>query len=41
MCCRVVVIKTVYLHSTKPDLKFCESSNPACEISEICDGEDL
>ena len=41
MCCRVVVIKTAYLHSTKPDLKFCESSNPACDVSEIYDGENL
>ena len=37
----VVVITTVQLHSTKPELRFCTGSNPACGLSEICDGEDL
>ena len=40
--CDVVVITTVQLHSIKPELRFCtELSNPACSVSEICDGEDL
>ena len=34
----VVVITTAQLHSTKPELRFCASSNP---VSEIRDGEDL
>ena len=29
------------LHLTKPELRFCAGSNPACCVSEICDGEDL
>ena len=29
------------LHSTKPELKFCASSNPARGVSEIRNGEDL
>ena len=29
------------LHSTKSELRVCASSNPACGVSEICDGEDL
>ena len=37
----VVVITTAQLHSTKPGLKFCAGSNPACGVSEIRDGEDL
>ena len=37
----VVVITTVQLHSTKPELRFCTGSNPAHGLSEICDGEDL
>ena len=37
----VVVITTVQLHSTKPELRFCTSSNPARGVSEIRDGEDL
>ena len=40
-CYGVVVITTVQLHSTKPELRFCTGSNPACGLSEICDGEDL
>ena len=39
-CC-VVVITTAQIHSTKPDLRFCTSSNPAYGISEICDGNNL
>ena len=39
--CSVVVISTVQLHSTKPELRFCASSNPACGLSEIRNGEDL
>ena len=37
----VVVITTAQLHSTKPELRFCAGSNPACGVSEIRDGEDL
>ena len=37
----VVVITTAQLHSKKPELRFCECSNPARSVSEIRDGEDL
>ena len=37
----VVVIPTAQLHSTKPKLRFCAGSKPACGVSEIRDGEDL
>ena len=37
----VVVITTAKLHSTKPELRFCAGSNPACDVLKICDGEDL
>ena len=37
----VVVTATVQLHSSKSELRFCASSNPACGVSEIHDGEDL
>ena len=37
----VLVITTAQLHSTKPELRFCASSNPARGVSEIRDGEDL
>ena len=37
----VVVITTAQLGSTKPQVKFCAGSNPACSVSEICDGEEL
>ena len=40
-CHGVVVIATVRLHSTKPELRFCAGSNPARGVSEICDGEHL
>ena len=40
-CCGVVVITTVQLHSTKPELRFCAGSNPAHGVSKIHDGEDL
>ena len=36
----VVVITTAQLHSTKPKLRFCAGSYPACGKLEICDGED-
>ena len=39
--CSVVVVTTAQLHSTKPKLRFYAGSNPACGVSEICDGEDL
>ena len=42
MWCRgEVVITTAQLHSTESELKFCASSNPACSVSEIRDGENL
>ena len=37
----VVVISTAQLHSTKPEFRFCETSNPACCVPEITHGEDL
>ena len=37
----VAVLATAQLHSTKAELRFCASSNPACSVSEIRDGEDL
>ena len=35
----VVVITTAQLHSTKPELRLCTGSNPACRVSEIPDSE--
>ena len=37
----VVVITTAQLHSTKPELRFCAGSNPARNVWEFRDGEDL
>ena len=37
----VVAITTAQLHSMKYELRFCTGSNPACGVSEICDGENL
>ena len=37
----VVVITTAQFHSTKPELRFCAGSDPARDVSEIRDGEDL
>ena len=37
----LVVIITAQLHSTTPELKFCEGSNPVHGVPEICDAEDL
>ena len=37
----VVVITTVQLHSTKPQLRFCTGSNTAHAVSEIRGGEDF
>ena len=37
----VVVITTAQLPLTNPELKFCRCSNPAYDVSEICDGENL
>ena len=34
-------ITTAQPHSTKPGLGFCTDSNPAHNMSEIPDGEDL
>ena len=39
--CGIVVITTAQLLSTKSELRFCASSNPASGVSEIRDGEDL
>ena len=36
-----VVIITAQLHLTKPEFRFCASSNPARCVPEICDGENL
>ena len=36
-----VAIATAQLHSTKPELRFSVSSNPARGVSEIRDGKDL
>ena len=37
----VVVITTAQLPLTNPELKFYRCSNPARDVSEICDGENL
>ena len=37
----VVVFATKKIDATKPNLRFCAGSNPACSVSEICDGNDL
>ena len=37
----VVVITTAQFHSTKSELWFCAGSDPAHDVSEIRDGEDL
>ena len=37
----VVFTTTAQLHSSKPELMFCEGSNPARGVSEIRDDEDL
>ena len=37
----IVVTTTAQLHSTKPGLRFCPVSNPACSVLEIRDSEDL
>ena len=36
-----MVITTAQLHLTKPELRLCAGSNPACGVSEIHDVEDL
>ena len=37
----LVIITTAQLHLTKPELRFCEGSNPVCGMSDIHNGEDL
>ena len=37
----VVIITTAQLHSTNPKLMVCAGSNPARDVSEIRDGENL
>ena len=37
----VVVINTGQLRSMKSELKFCAGSNPARDVLEVCDGENL
>ena len=32
---------TTKLHSTKPELRFCAGSNPACRMLEVCNGGNL
>ena len=39
--CGVLVITTAQLHLTKPELRFCASSNLVCGMSKIRDDEDL
>ena len=41
LCHGIVVITTAQLHSTKPELRFCTGSSPACSMSGIQDSEDL
>ena len=41
LCHGIVVITTAQLHSTKPELRFCTGSSPACSMSDIKDSEDL
>ena len=41
LCHGVVVMTTAQLHSTKPELKFCTSSDTARSVLGICNGEDL
>ena len=36
----VEVVTNAKHHSSKPELMFCARSNPARDVSEICDGED-
>ena len=36
-----MVITNAQLHSTKPELRFCTGSNPACGVSEIRNGKNL
>ena len=38
--CGVVVIFTPQLRSTKPELRFCEGSNPTQDMLDIHDSED-
>ena len=40
-CCGVVVMNTAQLHLTKPEVRFCASSNTLCNVWDICSGEDL
>ena len=37
----VVVITTAQFRSIKPELRLCTGCNPACCMSEICNGEGL
>ena len=39
--CGLVVITTEQPHPTKSSLRFSADSNPAREVSVICDGENL
>ena len=36
-----MVITTAKLHSTTPELRFCAGSNPARNLQEIHDGDDI
>ena len=37
----VLIVIIAQLHSTKPELTFCAGLNPARDMSEISDGENL
>ena len=41
LCVVVVITTTAHLHSTKPEPRLNAGSNPACSVSEICNGEDI
>ena len=40
-CHGVVVITTVQLHSTMPELRFYTGWHPACGMSEVCNSETI
>ena len=40
-CSGIVVITTAQLDSTKPEIRFCAVSNPARDVSEIRNGENV
>ena len=40
-CRHVLVVTTVQLYLTNPELRFYPGLNPARCVSEVCDGENL